>query len=89
MITEHATLSITPGREQEFERLFDERVRQVIAQEIKGFNDKLAAHDKIQAWDLLPRELSASTGELTAAGTLRRAVVTERYAAEIESLYRA
>jgi long-chain acyl-CoA synthetase len=67
----------------------DERVRQVIAQDVKGFNDKLAPHDKIQAWDLLPRELSASTGELTASGTLRRAVVTERCAAEIESLYKS
>lgn len=71
------------------ELIHDERVREVLGQELKGINDKLAPHDKIHAWTLLPRELSVSTGELTAAGTLRRAVVTERFAAEIESLYKS
>lgn len=70
------------------ELVHDERVREVLAQEVKGVNDKLAAHDKIQAWDLLPRPLTAAS-ELTAAGTLRRAVVMERCAGEIEALYRA
>ncbi|HEV7506857.1 MAG TPA: cytochrome P450 [Thermoanaerobaculia bacterium] len=70
------------------ELVHDPRVREVLAQEVKGVNDKLAAHDKIQAWDLVPRELTTAAGELTAAGTLRRGVVTERYKAEIESLYR-
>ena len=31
MITEHATLTILPGREQEFERLFTDQVRDVFA----------------------------------------------------------
>lgn len=66
----------------------DERVREVIAQEVQGVNDKLAPHDKIQTWDLLPHELSVAAGELTTTGTLRRAVVTEHYKAEIESLYK-
>jgi long-subunit acyl-CoA synthetase (AMP-forming)/cytochrome P450 len=66
----------------------DERVREVLAKDVQGFNDKLAPHDKIHAWDLLPRELSAADGELTAAGTLRRAVVMERCVGEIERLYK-
>jgi len=66
----------------------DKRVREFLGKDIKGFNDKLAPHDQIHAWDLLPRELSAADGELTAAGTLRRAVVLERCAGEIERLYR-
>jgi long-subunit acyl-CoA synthetase (AMP-forming)/cytochrome P450 len=70
------------------ELVHDERVREVLTQEIKGVNDKLAPHDKIQAWDLLPRQLTTAAGELTAAGTLRRAVVAERFAEEIERLYR-
>ena len=32
MVYEHATLSITPGREDEFARLFEERVRDVFGQ---------------------------------------------------------
>jgi long-subunit acyl-CoA synthetase (AMP-forming)/cytochrome P450 len=63
------------------------RVRELYANEIKGFNDKLAAHDQIQAWDLLPRELTVAGGELTPAGTLRRAALLEKHAAEIERLY--
>ena len=31
MITEHATLTIIPGREQEFERLFTDQVRDLFA----------------------------------------------------------
>ncbi len=64
----------------------DERVREVVGNDIKGFNDKLAPHDKLRTWDLLPRELAAS--ELTATGTLRREVVMERCAGEIERLYK-
>ena len=63
------------------------QVREVLAKEIKGFNDKLAAHDQIRAWDLLPGELTVAGGELTPAGTLRRGAILEKYAAEIERLY--
>ena len=69
------------------ELVHDDRVREVLGQEVKGFNDKLGPHDQIRAWALLPRDLTVAAGELTPAGTLRRAVVTQRYAAEIESLY--
>jgi long-chain acyl-CoA synthetase len=65
----------------------DRRVREVVAKEIEGFNDKLAAHDKIQAWELLPHGFSPAGGELTAARTLRRAAVLEKYAGQIERLY--
>jgi len=69
------------------ELVHDQRVREVLGREVKDINDKLAPHDQIRAWDLLPRELTAANGELTAAGTLRRGLVTERLAAEIEKLY--
>jgi long-chain acyl-CoA synthetase len=65
----------------------DARVRELIAKEVQGFNDKLAAHDRIEAWELLPQGFSVAGGELTATGTLRRAVVLEKYAREIERLY--
>jgi len=67
--------------------LRDSRVRELYAREVQGFNDKLAPHDQVRAWELLPRELTAEAGELTPAGTLRRAVVLERWAEAVERLY--
>jgi long-chain acyl-CoA synthetase len=70
------------------ERLLrDVRVREHFAREVKGINDKLAPHDQVKAWDLLPRELSVAEGELTPAGTLKRAVVAAKHAEAIERLY--
>ena len=65
----------------------DPRVRELIGKDVQGFNDKLAAHDKIESWELLPQPFSVAGGELTPAGTLRRSAVLAKYAAEIERLY--
>jgi long-subunit acyl-CoA synthetase (AMP-forming)/cytochrome P450 len=65
----------------------DPRVREHFDQDIKGFNDKLPAHEKIQAWHLLSGDFTVAGGELTAAGTLRRQAILEKYAAEIDGLY--
>jgi long-subunit acyl-CoA synthetase (AMP-forming)/cytochrome P450 len=65
----------------------DPRVREHFDQDIQGFNDKLPAHEKIQAWHLLSNEFSVAGGELTAAGTLRRQAIREKYAAELDRLY--
>ncbi len=69
------------------EVMADPRVREHFDKEIVGFNEKLAAHDKIQAWHLLADDFSVAGGELTPTGTLRRQVIREKYAAEIERLY--
>ena len=65
----------------------DERVRDVIGKEIEGFNERLAAHDKIKAWEILPHGFSVATGELTPARTLRRQAVLEKYRVVIEKMY--
>lgn len=67
--------------------LRDSRVREIYAREIQGVNDKLAPHDQVRTWELLPRELTVEAGELTPAGTVRRAVVLERWAEAVERLY--
>lgn len=63
------------------------RVRDAIGKELDGFNEKLADHDKIKAWDVLPAGFTVATGELTPAGTLRRQAVLEKHADAIEKLY--
>jgi long-chain acyl-CoA synthetase len=67
--------------------LRDPRVREHFDQDIKGFNDKLPAHEKIQAWHVLPGDFSVGGGELTPAGTLRRQAILEKFASEIDRLY--
>ncbi|HKI01139.1 MAG TPA: cytochrome P450 [Thermoanaerobaculia bacterium] len=69
------------------ELLRDGRVKEHFAREVQGFNDKLAPHDQVRKWELLPRELSVAEGELTPAGTVRRGVVLARYTDVIERLY--
>jgi long-subunit acyl-CoA synthetase (AMP-forming)/cytochrome P450 len=69
------------------EVMADPRVREHFDHEIKGFNAKLATHDKIQAWHLLTDDFTPAGGELTPAGTLRRRAILDKYGAEIERLY--
>ncbi|HEX4963099.1 MAG TPA: cytochrome P450 [Thermoanaerobaculia bacterium] len=70
------------------ELVCDQRVSRLLENDFASFNEKLAPHDKIKTWELYPGELTVAAGEITPAGTLRRAVVMERYAAAIEGMYR-
>jgi long-subunit acyl-CoA synthetase (AMP-forming)/cytochrome P450 len=63
------------------------QARRILEADLASINQKLAAHEQIKVWDLLPDEWSAASGELTAAGTVRRDVVLDRYAAVIARLY--
>jgi len=55
--------------------------------EIDRVNADLAPFEKIKRFALLDRELSQDGGELTPTLKVRRRVITERFAAQIESLY--
>ena len=69
------------------ELLRDPRIHKLFENEIQSFNNTLNPHDKVEIWELVPGELTVAAGELTPAGTLRRAVMMERYGGEIEKLY--
>jgi long-chain acyl-CoA synthetase len=51
-------------------------------------NTHLARVEQVKRFRLLPTEWTAQTGELTPTLKRRRSVILEKYAAEIESLYR-
>ncbi len=60
--------------------LYEERIRRRLKD--------VSPYEQVQCFKLLPRGFSIEQGELTAKLSLRRKVIEEHFAAEIESLYR-
>ncbi|HEY2738805.1 MAG TPA: AMP-binding protein [Thermoanaerobaculia bacterium] len=56
--------------------------------QVEAVNATLARYETIKKYAILPAELSIEEGELTPTMKLKRRVVYQKYAAEIESLYR-
>jgi long-chain acyl-CoA synthetase len=55
---------------------------------IKQFNKYFNPVEQIKKFELLPREWSVDTGELTPKLSLKRKVVLEKYADTIQKIYR-
>jgi long-chain acyl-CoA synthetase len=51
-------------------------------------NSHLAKVEQVRRFRLLPNEWTAETGELTPTLKRRRRVIVDRYATEIDQLYR-
>lgn len=58
-----------------------------LEKQIEAVNANLARYETIKKFVILPTELSIEAGELTPTMKIKRRVVYQRYAAEIESLY--
>ena len=69
------------------ELLTDPAVRKAVEAQVARVNDALARHEQVRRWVLVGKPLSQEDGELTPTHKVRRAVVTERLAAEIARLY--
>jgi len=63
--------------------------RQYLEKQIEGVNATLARYETIKKFKILPRELSIDEGELTPTMKLKRRVVNQKFADEIEKLYAA
>jgi long-subunit acyl-CoA synthetase (AMP-forming) len=63
--------------------------RQYLEKQIEGVNTTLARYEQVKKFVILPRELSIDDGELTPTMKLKRRVVNEKFAGEIEKLYAA
>jgi long-chain acyl-CoA synthetase len=57
-----------------------------IQRRVESVNSHLANVEKVRRWTVLPAEFAVGV-ELTPTFKVRRKVVAERFAAEIESLY--
>lgn len=69
--------------------LADARVRELIAGEVAEVNEDLASYERIVGWELLPEEFTLEGGELTPTQKIKRRVIHEKYAAQIEGMYTA
>jgi long-chain acyl-CoA synthetase len=62
--------------------------RALVQQAVDDVNRHLARFEQIKRFAILPREFSAEEGEVTPTLKLKRRVIEERFAEEIDKLYR-
>jgi long-chain acyl-CoA synthetase len=67
--------------------LAEPRVRDLFAREVAAVNANLPGYEKIVAWELVPREFTLETGELTPTQKVKRRVINEKYGDVIDRLY--
>jgi long-chain acyl-CoA synthetase len=65
----------------------DDRVRDAISAQIEKVNEKFARVEQVKKFKILPQDLSQEGGELTPTMKVKRNVVADKYADEIEALY--
>jgi len=64
-----------------------ERIQRRYLKEIHKYNKHLGATEQIKAFELLDKEWTVDSGELTATLKLRRSLINERYKSVIETLF--
>ena len=62
-------------------------LRRIIGKAVTEVNERLADHERIRKWALLPEELTEAAGEVTPTLKIRRNIVLERHADLVDSLY--
>jgi long-chain acyl-CoA synthetase len=64
-----------------------EGMRELIQHHIDHVNEKFARVEQVKKFEILPHDLSQETGELTPTLKVKRNVVAEKYAGEVDALY--
>jgi long-chain acyl-CoA synthetase len=80
-----AVTKLIPGRPEDL--VHDQRVISLIEQAVDALNKRLGSWEAIKYFTLLPRPFTEESGELTPTLKIKRKVVAQRYANEIESMY--
>ncbi|RZS38916.1 long-chain acyl-CoA synthetase [Herbihabitans rhizosphaerae] len=65
----------------------DERLRAELRRAVDDANSLVSRAESIREFRVLPTDFTEEAGELTPSMKLRRAIVAERYAADIEAMY--
>ena len=63
------------------------RCKASIEEHVDEINEKFARVEQVKKIEILPDDLSQEGGELTPTLKVKRNVVADKYAAEVESLY--
>jgi long-chain acyl-CoA synthetase len=69
------------------ELLKNPKIQSLAQRAIDQLNERLPAHQAIRKFILVPQEFSVGSGELAPTQELRRNLISEKYAREIEALY--
>src|SRR5207253_7600240 len=69
------------------ERARDPTFIEYVSREIEKVNGQLARYETIKKFKVLPAQFSIESGELTPTLKLKRKVVAEKYAREIDELF--
>ncbi len=62
-------------------------IRHMIEERIEKLQKGFASYEKVKKFTLLPREFSMESGELTNTLKIRRPIINQKYAHEIEAMY--
>jgi long-chain acyl-CoA synthetase len=65
----------------------DDKVRALVQEAVDKVNEKVARVEEIKKFTILPHDLTQETGELTPTLKVKRNVVYDKYAAELDRLY--
>ena len=65
----------------------NEKVRASIQAHLDQVNEKFARVEQVKKFEILPQDLSQEGGELTPTMKVKRNVVADKYAGEVEKLY--
>jgi long-chain acyl-CoA synthetase len=63
------------------------RVRETLQEHVDRVNESLAPHERVQRFDVVEREFSIESGELTPKRSVKRRVIERRYADVLDAMY--
>jgi long-chain acyl-CoA synthetase len=66
----------------------DPKLRREIQAAVDRANETVSRAEQVKTFRILPREFTEADGELTPTLKIKRDVVEDRYAADVEALYR-
>jgi long-chain acyl-CoA synthetase len=66
----------------------NEKVRALVQEAVDKVNEKVARVEEVKKFTILPHDLTQETGELTPTLKVKRNVVNEKYADELEAMYK-
>ena len=67
----------------------NEQVRALVQEAVDEVNEKVARVEEVKKFTILPHDLTQETGELTPTLKVKRNVVNEKFADELEGMYRS